>query len=824
MPKSKSSYYGSGPKGDKNNKSSTKDGDDATASAQATSSPAPKAKSGKWFGCGRAVPTHPDSIASSTVADVPCLARPPTTASVKDPELGRKSSGSGFEKTLSKLMQQHSQQTVVASLVSGSKIIGVPDAIAERPVETGLSKTDSISSTETIGSDSEADWVPPIVAAIVSHRDEGSTAAKPSASPPPPTADAAGAAASDEPVTSGPQPAACVHVEASAAYPSQEGSSAEVIAPSAVPSVPPMSSDASNSQENKIDNDELCKDCKVQEEKVVPEKPVAETSPKVGAPTTQEKILEQGESRFSDVLKPMRASNRAPMNFAVPAPPMPKGPAPRPVVKPAIAPRPPRPSTPSAPSHAKPHPSSAVVASSAASKAAPSQASTQSSVVEPSAKIVRRALLIGINYNGSSYQLNGCIQDVRNYKSYLLNKRGIRSSEIIVLTDDPATTASEQRPTGANIRAAIARFVKEATESASIKSGEDSIARVELFFQYSGHGTNQPDADGDEKDGMDECLVPSDHGNGLLTDDEIRQSLFVPLGKWMKESGIPVQIFAIVDACRSGTCCDLPYRWMGGNIYAAEDRKTARASDPMPLAACISGCRDNQFSADLGQRGGAMTSSFLRFANAADTPTWNRLISSMRSSLAFYGQEPQLTTSIKIITDASYLEMQPVPGNRSPSGRPEPLSSIAGGSVSQRQRVEAESKESRRLSGVFKSIADKRCSTAVAETKTPDVDVAVAKPQDPVSSIAEVDEKPVLDQETAKESALVDTMSGDADQTASAAASGGEGCASSSAIVEVDGREELIKTCGFCQCPTILIAAQQKGKYKRVVVTHVFEF
>ena len=76
-------------------------------------------------------------------------------------------------------------------------------------------------------------------------------------------------------------------------------------------------------------------------------------------------------------------------------------------------------------------------------------------------------------------------------------------------------------PTRANILKSIDWLVKGA------KPGDA------LFFHFSGHGTQQPDTDSTEADGMDErALVPSDHEkNGLITDDQLFDRLVRPLPK-----------------------------------------------------------------------------------------------------------------------------------------------------------------------------------------------------------------------------------------------------------------------------------------------------
>ena len=44
-----------------------------------------------------------------------------------------------------------------------------------------------------------------------------------------------------------------------------------------------------------------------------------------------------------------------------------------------------------------------------------------------------------------------------------------------------------------------------------------------LFFQYSGHGTQIQDINGDEPDGLDESLYTV--GGDIITDDEINESI-----------------------------------------------------------------------------------------------------------------------------------------------------------------------------------------------------------------------------------------------------------------------------------------------------------
>ena len=69
----------------------------------------------------------------------------------------------------------------------------------------------------------------------------------------------------------------------------------------------------------------------------------------------------------------------------------------------------------------------------------------------------------------------------------------------------------------------------------------------------AGHGSQKRDYSGDERDGMNETLVPTDHNQaGQLVDDELNKRLVNPLPPG-------VLLHALLDACHSGTGLDLPY-------------------------------------------------------------------------------------------------------------------------------------------------------------------------------------------------------------------------------------------------------------------------
>eukprot|EP00854_Cymbomonas_tetramitiformis_P013119 gene13119-15491_t len=90
-----------------------------------------------------------------------------------------------------------------------------------------------------------------------------------------------------------------------------------------------------------------------------------------------------------------------------------------------------------------------------------------------------KALLVGINYTGSDYALNGCINDVHHVKQLLTSQYGFGTSPDVlrILTDEPGSSGS---PTCSNMREGLRWLVS------------DAVAGDQLFFHFSGHGTQAP--------------------------------------------------------------------------------------------------------------------------------------------------------------------------------------------------------------------------------------------------------------------------------------------------------------------------------------------
>lgn len=241
-------------------------------------------------------------------------------------------------------------------------------------------------------------------------------------------------------------------------------------------------------------------------------------------------------------------------------------------------------------------------------------------IIDRSAK--KYAVLVGINYTGTQSALNGCINDTDNLKVVLTDKFGYLPEDILVLTDD-----SETKPTKQNILNAFDTLVNKATNE----------GYTELWFSYSGHGSYMYDTNNDETDGRDEVLCPVDYATAGFINDDYMHANFV--------SKVPkdVSLFCLMDCCHSGTILDLPYLY--GTALAQNNTHATSAN-----VTSISGCRDNQTSADayiVNDYEGAMTWSFINALKNADYDIkTSDLVKAMRALLAgSYTQVPMLSVS-----------------------------------------------------------------------------------------------------------------------------------------------------------------------------------
>ena len=248
----------------------------------------------------------------------------------------------------------------------------------------------------------------------------------------------------------------------------------------------------------------------------------------------------------------------------------------------------------------------------------------------------KKLFLLGLNYYGTPYELRGCIDDVNNIEA---KYRHFGFNDVTRVVENPIGKASDDIiPTVSNFIIAITKWIHSA------KAGDL------LAFHYSGHGTHQSDLNNDEADHEDEAICLLD---GNVIDDTLYTVLVTNL-----PSGVKLR--CLFDCCHSGTIMDLPYNYLGSvqqfttEHFVNEQFTTEQHQSDVLM---ISGCRDNQTSADAWieankENEGAMTWSWLE-AIASHGISWREVLEKMRTLLAInnYDQVPQLSLSDKTLID-----------------------------------------------------------------------------------------------------------------------------------------------------------------------------
>jgi len=230
----------------------------------------------------------------------------------------------------------------------------------------------------------------------------------------------------------------------------------------------------------------------------------------------------------------------------------------------------------------------------------------------------KKALLIGINYLGTPYELSGCISDIERMKTFLETK-GFNQFEMM-------TDLTNVKPTRANIFNKIINFVNNSTDGDL------------LFIHFSGHGSYTYDTNNDEIDGNDELIITSDLS--YIMDDELK----AVIRQFCKKN---VSIVGLFDSCHSGTMMDLKYNYDCINNDYFENIKDSDCNGNVLM---ISGCMDDQTSSEAiinGSPQGALTSTFIDTMNSNLNCSWKELVCNMYNTLKInqFTQIPQISTN-----------------------------------------------------------------------------------------------------------------------------------------------------------------------------------
>jgi metacaspase-1 len=242
---------------------------------------------------------------------------------------------------------------------------------------------------------------------------------------------------------------------------------------------------------------------------------------------------------------------------------------------------------------------------------------------------MKYSLHIGINYEGTKFALNGCLNDAADLEAKF-KKLGYNTFRLL-----------ESEATKLGIIQTIETIKK------LLKKGDT------FFLSFSGHGTQIDDLANEETDGMDEAICPYDCRTNLITDDELRAMLKTP-----------ANVIFFADCCHSGTLNkafgseidifarprSVPFSEIGfrGKLF----KPSKKVSNTF---LCISGCVEASVSYDAmidGRYNGALTANALSvFTEGVSVENWYKAIKTKLPNKR-YPQIPQLIGkfSIKTVT------------------------------------------------------------------------------------------------------------------------------------------------------------------------------
>ena len=250
-----------------------------------------------------------------------------------------------------------------------------------------------------------------------------------------------------------------------------------------------------------------------------------------------------------------------------------------------------------------------------------------------------KAILFGLNYDYLIYgKLNGCINDVILMGNYI---RDILNINTQIFTDENSNKNDEFDNTSYD--GFIINLYKLA-----IDSHIESLDFV--WIHYSGHGLNIfNEFTHKSKQG----ILPSDGKYKGLLFDNILNIINSSFNKNTK-------ILFICDSCHSGSIADLSYSWDENNNKILESSNSKIISKMI----CISGCLDNQTSADSYNNKpiGALTSTIITLLQSKphliyDVFDFVRDIRYTLKKLNFT-QYPELTSSYDLTNDKSILPLE----------------------------------------------------------------------------------------------------------------------------------------------------------------------
>lgn len=277
---------------------------------------------------------------------------------------------------------------------------------------------------------------------------------------------------------------------------------------------------------------------------------------------------------------------------------------------------------------------------------------------------MRRALLIGINQYHNA-PLMGCVNDITDINHILVHQYGFVQPNIVTLLDAQANTAN---------------MIHYLNHMISITMPND-----ELYIHYSGHGSQIPDKNNDELDGLDEILCPFDLDwkTKLISDDMLTSML--------KNAHNGANIVIVLDACHSGTGTRnslandgsvVRYRYLPAPEFDINKEllNIMHNDKPMPKVkrfkkknsggdtviienmnhVLISGCKSTETSADAyinGRYNGALTYHLVKALRSNPNSSLKSVVDDARRMVkaARYAQTPQLEGTSQRLSKSMFI-------------------------------------------------------------------------------------------------------------------------------------------------------------------------
>ena len=348
--------------------------------------------------------------------------------------------------------------------------------------------------------------------------------------------------------------------------------------------------------------------------------------------------------------------------------------------------------------------------------------------------LMRFALQVGIDEYQHVTALDGCVQDILDMKPVLVNKFGFPEANIQTLTNKQATH-----------EAIVNAFKTHLIENA--KKHPNAI----VVFQYSGHGSQTDDENGDEGDELDETLVSVDSRDPQgkvfdITDDELN-SLFEQLSQHTSN------ITFILDSCHSGTATrgETKVRRVARDVRpqpsqppvsrgSSTQTRDGERVDVLPRNeryVTISGSRSTEVSNERRERfalktNGAMSFHLIRaLQRAKPETTYRELMEEVAKAvtLEFPAQHPQFEGDIRrSVFGGSANREDPFIRITSVKGKTITLEAGAAQGIKQGTPIAIYAPDAQRLSGPEKNLAIATVSQVAALTSTAVTPEAVAIP------------------------------------------------------------------------------------------------